>query len=256
MTSLREQVAEVIGGADALVEVLRQDAQSGFDYLRIAQVLYREGRAEEALDWIGRGLEADDSDDHDPRLRELAASIHRDAGRIETAGQLLWQNFEQRPGVVAYRELKSGTGADFSRWREHAITVLKDLSTGEYGRRQDWSDVVSVLLWEGETDAAWEAAIGGGCRQELWLTVARERAQSHPADALPILLREADRSLEGGDRTAYRHVAGILREARRLAERIEGLEEFDRHVRQLRERNRRRPALQDEFTRAKLPQLA
>lgn len=249
VTFLREQVAEAIGGADALVEVLREDAESGYDHLRIARVLHGEGRGEEALEWIGRGLEADDPDS---RLRTLAAGIHGEAGRVEQAGELLWENFEEQPGIASYRALSSGTGADFSRWRDRALAVLKDRSTGEHARRQDWSDVVSALLWDGEVDAAWDAACEGGCRRDLWLALARERAQEHPSDALPVLLREADRSLEGGNRSAYRHAATLLREARRLAERSDGLEEFDQHVRQMRERNRRRPALQDEFTRAGL----
>ncbi|MFC7465547.1 hypothetical protein [Brachybacterium sp. GCM10030252] len=233
------------------MEVLQEDAESGYDYLRIARVLHAEGRNEEALEWIGRGLE---SDDGDPRLRGLAADNHRDAGRVELVGELLWKNFEERPGSVTYRELSSGTRADFSRWRDRALAVLKDLAAGEHARRQDWSDVVSVLLWEGDAEAARDAANEGGCRQELWLNVARERAKAHPLDALPVLLREAERSLEGGTRPAYRHAAALLREARRLAQRTDGLEEFDHHVRQVRERNRRRPALQDEFTRAGLPQ--
>ncbi|MGO1285216.1 MAG: SWIM zinc finger family protein [Brachybacterium sp.] len=251
VTFLREQVAEAIGGADALVEVLREDVESGYDHLRIARVLHGEGRGEEALEWTARGLEADGSDS---RLRNLAAGIHGEAGRMEQAGELLWENFEEQPGIATYRELSSGTGADFPRWRDRALAVLKGLSTGEHTSRQDWSDVVSALLWEGEVDAAWDAACEGGCRHDLWLALARQRAQEHPSDALPVLLREADRSLEGGNRSAYRHAATLLGEARRLAARTDGLEEFDQHVRQVRERNRRRPALQDEFTRARLAQ--
>src|SRR5699024_825063 len=241
---LREQVAEAIGGADGLVEVLRDGAESGFDHLRIARVLYGEGRGEEALAWIDRGLEGSEADIHDGNLRALAARIHREAGRMETAGQMLWRNFEERPGTTAYRELSNGTGEDFPRWRDRAIAVLKDSSTGEYVCRQDWSDLVSVQLWDGDAEAAWDAACVGGCRQDLWLKVARELAVEHPSVALPVLLREAGRSLEGGNRSAYRHAAGILREARLLAARIDGLEDFDHHVRQVRERNRRRPALQ------------
>lgn len=250
VTFLREQVAEAIGGADALVDVLREDVESGYDHLRIARVLHREGRGEEALEWIGRGLEADDPDS---RLRKLAAGIHGEAGRMEQAGELLWENFEEQPGIATYRELSGGTGADFPRWRDRALAVLKGLSSGEHARRQDWSDVVSVLLWEGDADSAWDAAGEGGCRQDLWLALAHERARDRPSDALPILLREADRSLEGGSRSAYRHAAALLREARGLAERVDGLKEFDQHVRQVRERNRRRPALQEEFTWAGLP---
>src|SRR5699024_10881840 len=121
----REQVAEAIGGADGLVEVLRDGAERGFDHLGIARVLYREGRGEEALEWIGRGLEGSEADIHDGNLRALAARIHRESGRMETAEQMLWRNFEERPGTTAYRELSNGTGEHFPRWRDRAIAVLK-----------------------------------------------------------------------------------------------------------------------------------
>lgn len=87
----------------------------------------------------------------------------------------------------------------------------------------------------------------------MWLSAARERAKEHPAEAVPVLLRQTERILEGGDRRAYRHAAGVLRETRRRAERAGGLDEVDQHIHRPRERNRRRPALQDEFTKAGLP---
>lgn len=170
---------------------------------------------------------------------------------MDRAGQLLWENFTNQPGDVTYRALKNGTGDDFARWREQAIAMLQQPPGRAY--RTDWSALVSALLWEGDVDRAWQAAHDGGCGQGLWLRLARDRAQEHPVEALPILLQEADRSIEGAQRSAYHHAASLLTEARSLAERSDGLEEFDRHVREVRERNRRRPALQDEFTRARLP---
>ena len=68
-----------------------------------------------------------------------------------------------------------------------------------------------------------------------------------------MLVREAESVLEAGQRPAYQQGAALLCEARVLAERTGGLADFEDHVRQVRERNRRRPALQDEFTRAGLP---
>lgn len=248
VTFLRERVAEVLGGAEMLLEVLQEGAASASDHLRIAQLLYREDRPQEALDRIDRGLEADGPDQ---RLNELAATIHREAGRVDRAGQLLWENFTNQPGDLTYRALKNGTGADFARWREQAIAMLQEPPHRAY--RTDWSALVSALLWEGDVDRAWQAAHDGGCGQGLWLRLARDRAQEHPAEALPILLQEADRSIEGAQRSAYHDAASLLTEARSLAERSDALEEFTRRVREVRERNRRRPALQDEFTRARLP---
>ena len=242
----RERAAEAAGGAAGLLEVLAEDATSAYDHLRIAQLLCGEERTEEALDWIERGLEADGPDG---RLNELAASIHREAGRVDRAGELLWENFTARPGDLTYRSLKSGTGKEFARWREQAIALLKQ----PHGRGADWTALVSALLWEGDVERAWQAAHEGGCRQDLWLELARGRAREHPAEAMPIFLREADRSIEGVQRPAYRQAAALLSEARPLAEQTEGAGAFADHVRHVRERNKRRPALQDEFTRARLP---
>src|SRR5699024_466043 len=141
---------------------------------------------------------------------------------------------------------------DFARWREQAIALLQQ-PADRGGHRTDFSALVAALLWEGDVDRAWQAAHEGGCGRGLWLRLARDRAREHPADALPIFLREADRSVAGAQRSAYRHAASLLVEARALAERSGGREEFALHVRQVRERNRRRSALQDEFTRARLP---
>ncbi|MGP5132134.1 SWIM zinc finger family protein [Brachybacterium tyrofermentans] len=245
---LREQVAEVLGGTDQLIEVLTEHAEVSHDYLRIAGLLHREGRADEALEWIDRGLGTCGSD---ASLLELAASIHREAGRVDLAGELLWKNFTDAPGTFTYRSLKSGTGADFTRWRDRALSVLKELGTCSRGG--DCTALVSSLLWEGDIDGAWVAAQEGGCRSSLWLELARARARTNPSDALPLLMREAERAVDGAQRSAYRCAAELLHEARDVARRASGLEHFDRHVREMRERNRRRPALQDEFTRAGLP---
>lgn len=42
-------------------------------------------------------------------------------------------------------------------------------------------------MWEGDIDAAWQAAQHSGCSRPLWLELARTRAEQHPADAMPIL---------------------------------------------------------------------
>jgi hypothetical protein len=42
------------------------------------------------------------------------------------------------------------------------------------------SVLVEVLLWEGHIEAAWQATTTRGCRDQLWLRLARERAAIHP----------------------------------------------------------------------------
>jgi uncharacterized Zn finger protein len=250
LAALREQVAEVIGGADALLEVLEDSAEGVGGILAIAKVLHGEGRDAEALERLERGMEEHPAEQ---RLRALAASIHGDAGRAERAGELLWQNFAEHPRLSTYRELCTGAGEHFPLWRNDALSLLTTDADAATVRARGWSDAVAALLWEGAADEAWTVAHEGGCHSQLWLQLARARAEEHPGDALPIMLREAEQILQEGKRPAYQQGAALLREARSLAERTDGLPEFDEQIRALRERNRRRPALQEELTRAGLP---
>src|SRR5699024_9717706 len=91
-----EQVADAIGGADALLAVLEDSADGADGILSIAKVLHDEGRDEEALGRLERGMDERRSD---PRLRSLAARSHHAAGRTERAGELLCRSLVQAPAT-------------------------------------------------------------------------------------------------------------------------------------------------------------
>ena len=115
------------------------------------------------------------------------------------------------------------------------------------------SILVEVLLWEGDTDAAWDAAQHGGCTRRHWLEVARARAGQHPADAIPVLEQEILHTIEGAKRSAYRAAAELAKELRGYAERADQTAEFAAWIGKVRTDNTRRRALQNEFDLACLP---
>ena len=108
-------------------------------------------------------------------------------------------------------------------------------------------------MWEGDIDAAWQAAQHGGCTRRRWLEVARARAGQHPADAIPVLEQETLRAIEGANRSAYRAAAKLAKELRGYAERAGKSAEFAAWIRTVRTDNTRRRALQNEFDLAHLP---
>src|SRR5262245_53212432 len=83
---------------------------------------------------------------------------------------------------------------------------------------QPWanSQLVRVLLHEGEIDQAWDAAQHGGCSDDLWLRLAERRAPDHPTDAISAYQRLVEgRTPRGGPAGA----AGAARgRERRVAE--------------------------------------
>jgi hypothetical protein len=262
-TYLKETLA-ARRGVDALVEVIAYDLSSPYQFWRAANALAEEGRIEDALGWLERGHSAY-PDNPDPRLAELAADLHARAGRPEAATELAWQQFAERPSLGAYQRLHAFATAagTWDQCRQQALEVLRaqpkagapraDVARRAWAEPAGHSVLVEVLMWENDVDGAWQAAQAGGCTRPHWLTVARARAKTHPADAMPVLRREVLAAIEGANRGAYQVGAGLAKELRGYAKRAGRLDGCDEWIRQVRVDNKRRHALQDEFTRAGLP---
>lgn len=247
---LMENLAESSGGTDGLIEVLARDVSSAYDVLRIAERLCADGRDDEALTWLERGL-GDFPPDH--RLRTLAAGIHVRAGRRDSAGELLWANFTDRPSSESFRALREATAGGFAPWRERALAFLADAPPTGGARSPRRSTLVEILLADADIDAAWQAAVEGGCSDGLWLRLARARATAHPADAIPVLLRAADQAIELRNRDSYQAAARLLTEARTLSTRCGRDNDFREHLAALRDAHRTKWALRQELDHARLP---
>jgi hypothetical protein len=257
VTYLMERLAELEGCADALIAVMARDVTSGYDVLRIAQRLSADGRDDEALEWLDRGM-ADFAPDN--RLRSLAAECHLRAGRRSAAEELLWLNFADRPGLTTYIALRETAGDNFAAWRAQALAVLGEtpVVTARFSARSflqgpGRSELVEVLLSEDDVEAAWQAAVAGGCRDELWLRLARARAVSHPSDAIPILTAAAEQCIGHKNRAAYQKAAQLLVEAGTLFVRCGQRDDFRFYLVGLRAVHRPKRALREELDRAKLP---
>jgi uncharacterized Zn finger protein len=112
---------------------------------------------------------------------------------------------------------------------------------------------VHVLLWEGDIDAAWRAAKVGGCAEGLWLTLARQRAERHPGDAVPVLRRHVEAAIASTKRNGHDHAAGLLGELGTYHERIGTSADFSDYVCALRKANSRRRNLLAAFDAAGVP---
>jgi uncharacterized Zn finger protein len=101
---------------------------------------------------------------------------------------------------------------------------------------------VKALLWEGEVDAAWEEAVAGGCSTALWMQVAAARAADHPADALPVYKREAERLIDQKNRRAYEEAVELLVEIEDLMDRLRG-GEFSEYLDALKAKHKQKRSL-------------
>jgi len=258
-TFLKESLA-ALRGADEVVEVIAHDLASPYQFLRAAEVLAADDRVDEALEWLSRGRAA--FGDADARLADMAADLHHRAGRHGQAADIAWQRFTTGPSLGAYQRLHEFAAAagDWPERRKAALELLRAQPIAGAARPgPSWAQppgdsiLVEVLMWEGDIDAAWQAAQHGGCTRRHWLEVARARAGQHPADAIPVLEQETLRAIEGAKRSAYHAAAELAKELRGYAERADRSAEFTAWIRTIRTDNARRRALQNEFDLAHLP---
>jgi hypothetical protein len=261
---LQEQLAAQ-RGTDELVDVLAQDLSSAYRFHRIATVLADDNRVEEALAWLERGRNTTFGTWHDDRLDKLAADLHRRAGRFAVATQMVAEEFAASPTVSGYERLRvfATDSVEWDRRRAEALEVLRAMPVAALpapGHRSmaeasGHGVLVRVLIEEGDIDGAWAAAQQGGCPSSIWMEVAEARGVTHPADAVPVFQRLGANVLEGGNRAAYAHGAALIRRAHRFAEAAGLTPESTAWIVDVREKNRRRPALQDEFNRHHLPKV-
>ena len=78
--------------------------------------------------------------------------------------------------------------------------------------------LVDILLYEGQVDAAWDAAHDHGCRAPVWLTLARQREEPHSLDAIAVYELSALAIIDRKDAKQYQSAVDLMVRIHRLAD--------------------------------------
>lgn len=232
------------GDPDEIVRVKQHAMQAPDDYREVVEVLWAAGRVNEAVTWARKGLDAFvDRPWQTPPLREVLATVLREAGRHDEAVAEFWEAFAATPSLDAYRRLlrEAGDGAR-EHWRGRCLGVLES-RVGEspsdgvrraLGVTSPPAVLVEVLLFEGDVEAAWQAAGEHGAPDRLWLDLARARAKEHPLEVIPVYERAAAREIDRKDNAGYRRAVEHLGRVRTLAAAARSPDVFDHVLSQVR----------------------
>lgn len=251
LTSIMESLARVKGDLEALVAIKTRDLSSAYRYLEIAQIYKEAGKRDEALNWAEKGLRAF-PDQTDSRLREFLADEYHRRKRHDEAMTLVWDNFVDSPYLGSYEQLKEHAkrAGQWPDWREQALShirkQIREQNAQTRQTRPPWeayprhSELVEILVWEKEVEAAWVEAQVGGCSTDQWLELAGLREKEHPADALSVYLGRIAPIVERTNNDAYREAIGLIRKVGKLMSRLGRQDEFAEYLRSLRSKYRRK----------------
>ena len=243
ITRIMQALAQRSGDLADLIAVEERDLSIGYRFLQIAELCREHGEDDMALEWAERGMAAF-AEDPDPRLRAFLIEEYRRRGRSAEARELSVQAFEARPTLETYRELATDAKA-LGEWEERrnwALTLLGQPEPNPPGamrhpslRGRGCSELVRVLIWEDDADAAWEAANEGGCTPDLWLKLADLRRAEHPEDAIGVYRRHVEDVIAGKDKRAYAEAVRLIDETMRELYAETGCpEDFEAYVEEVR----------------------
>jgi Family of unknown function (DUF6880) len=238
LTSLMENLARRSGDIEAIVAVKSRNLSTAYRYLQIAETYREAGKRDQAFEWAERGVKAF-PERTDSRLRDFLAEEYHRRKHHDEAMELIWAQFveSQHDYLSGYQKLKQHADRvkQWPKWRERAMEFLYEKL--EKARRNapklrwnwgatDYSELVRILLWEGDVEVAWREAQEGGCSDRLWLELAALREKNHPEDALDIYRAQIEPLVNRRDNQAYEQAAGYVRKARDLMKRLGRDEEF------------------------------
>lgn len=212
---MRDQVADG-EGVDAQVEIERRDLSHSAAFLRIAELLKKAKRHDEALAWAERGAQIFPGGWRDP-LREFLVIEYQRRKQFDRALALRWEDFEKYPGFETYRSLEHSARAAsaWAEWRGRALELLRSKAAGRRVGNIWGTDASSVLteihLAERDLAAALTQARAGGCTQTLWFRIAETCEPERPGDAVAIYMEQLDRVIDGRNNDAYDQAAKLLR---------------------------------------------
>ncbi|MCY3893287.1 MAG: SWIM zinc finger family protein [Acidimicrobiaceae bacterium] len=271
------------GDPEALIEAHRRERIRPHDMAEIAAAFERAGRDDDAIEWARRGLSGlGHGSWQAAEARDLLARKLRQRGQDGAAVDLYWKAFEASPSLGAYRQLRDeDSSADWlGRCRQHLLRRLgiEDSSltpTSVAGALPGAAasvssspvpslpaDVMSdtapaapaaaailteLLLYEGQVDEAWEAALTLGTSPPAWMTLARQREATSPADSITIYESQALAIINRKKPKQYKVAVELMDRIRLLAPATGEPHRFDAFLRRVRAEHKPKRRLMTEI---------
>ncbi|MDX8390144.1 MAG: hypothetical protein R8M38_06605 [Mariprofundaceae bacterium] len=191
ITSMMESLAKSRGDVDILIAIKAKDLSRPYRFLQIAEILGREERFDEALDWAEKGVAAFENK-ADSRLEEYLAELYTQRQEFSKAVAIVWKPFVRQASLHSWEILKlfsSKAEVWISEWQQRALDHIRqqieaDKKRGAtYWRKPDHSLLVQIFLHENDIESAWQEANAGDCNAGLWESLGERLGDADPLRA-------------------------------------------------------------------------
>lgn len=228
----------------AIVAAHRGEPKNAMVAARIVDALLEAQLHDAALRYarIGLGLPAAE---RVPKLADLLVEVALHEGDDDEAITIRRQQFQRHASSDTFGSLRD-TATRLGRWDGERETAEQTLCV-----RSAWQ-FINYLLAEHRDDEAWQLAVADPASADAsarWRELCERRAQTHPADTLPVYRELVTSALATADKRNYQLAADLLVAMRSAAHAAGEAEQFAFFRAAMVERNRRRPTCIEVFRR-------
>lgn len=192
----------------------------------------------------------------DPAILSWQQQRYAQQGDDSSALAIAKQIFQLQPSLPLYAAARESAGR-LGQWE-----LVRDWLRSTLRATQRRDLLIEACLDDGDVGAAVDEVLGRSAELEspaadralgpAALQVAAAAEQTQPHDAIEIYVRYAERLIEYRGRDNYQMASTVLRNVRRLYERLGELDVWRGFVAELRARNRKLRAFQEELDRAEM----
>ncbi len=230
-----------LGKMEEALEYARTHLREANDYLRLADMLDRLGKKDEAIalceEWI------DSSEGYKDHLLEKLAELYEEKGELERSLDLQLRRFQQRGSLDLYLKIRE-LAEELGDWMKLEGEIVSQLEEEKH-----YILLINIYLEERELDKAWQTLRFVESPSEYLLRdVADSLRKTYPHRAIGLYQRIATSYINRVNRRAYRQAVECLRKVKELYEEMEEEDRWNKYISDLRAKNSKRPALLDELS--------
>ena len=238
-----QRLAVLDRDVEAIIRTHARDRKVAQWFLDTAEALAEIGEFDHAIDWSRQALDVGPAH-QSLKAGEYWCTLLAEHRPVELIAARL-EVFRRWPSSSTAARLYRDAG---EAWPQHRNEVMERLADSPRDA------VLFALLSLGDVQYAWELAHSLALDDDrTWSDLVKAYERVDPIAVLPVLNRLVLRELVETGAQHYQIAARRLKKMRKLAAGSEYAAEVDQFIAELREANRRRPRLQQEFGRVGLP---
>ncbi|HLA87676.1 MAG TPA: hypothetical protein VJL10_06630 [Anaerolineales bacterium] len=185
----------------------------------------------------------------DDRLVDWLANKLKERGDLAGSLELEERLFWKYPNIDKYEKLRK-LAKQLNGWDNLRSHIIHELES-----KKDFDFLVNLYLYEKEVGNALttlEKMTERWGDHPLHIEVAQAAKKQYPQESIRLFTKEAERFINYRDRGNYSQAALCLREIRDVYRDLKEIETWNKFIKEIRERFRKLPALQDELSQLKL----